>query len=608
MAKKNNSVNKIKRIIKKCQKSPDYFIEKYCCIEHPAAGIIPFNLFKYQRESLQAFLDHRFTIFTKCRQSGISTLSGAYALWKAMFQNYQTILIVSKRDREAKGFLEKNVKLLFRHLPEWMQTAWKPSTWNEHEIVFANGSKIISLPSGPETLRFYSASLNIIDEAGFCPHMEKMWGSGYPTMQHGGRCIVISTSNGIGNWYWKTLTDAQEGANDFQPIVIDWWDMDWAIEYTEYGEKKRICPTDGLRKCETPAEKEKYGLYWSPWLEEQYRQLVQKGGNGLFRQEMLRDFLGSGNTVLDRDQLLIMRDQINDDYKTVDRVDYAHPLTGESHVLEFNEHLWVWYPPKEDHLYSMGVDISTGEAHDASAVEIFDVLDGVQVAELLIKCQPGVLAVMADYLGRWYNNAFAVPERTGVGIAVCQDLEKLSYPNLFRKHMLSMADGNQRHTTQGHTGYNTTGQGKPVLNKALIDNLGRTDGFVIKSRRLVSQAETYIHLGGSKTGAEKGSMNDDLVLATGLALIGVNLAVKNRNNTLIPFLSSQAGPVLRAPGQQHEQEEIGHKDNKALMPVLGARQDPTPQETQQDAINRFSQTLITSPQQGAKVSRRKHHF
>jgi hypothetical protein len=130
--------------IKKCQKSVVFFLRSFCKTKHPSAGIIPFYPFKYQVRSLRAFRNHRFTIFRKCRQSGASTISGAFALWFAMFFNHKTILVVSRTDDAAKEFLAKQVKFVFENLPQWMQDLWKPTKANEHEIHFPNGSTVRS--------------------------------------------------------------------------------------------------------------------------------------------------------------------------------------------------------------------------------------------------------------------------------------------------------------------------------------------------------------------------------------------------------------------------------------------------------------------------------
>lgn len=578
---KSSNRTKIKSIIKKCKNSA-YFIDNYCKVKHPTAGVIPFRLFKYQQDNLRKFAQNRFVIYTKTRQCGISTLTGAHALQFAMFNNHKTVLIVSKRDKDAMEYLSRNIKFVFDHLPPWMQKIWKPTTNNEHELGFPNGSKITSLTSGPDTLRSNASSLNIIDEAAFIPYMDKMWSGGAPTLQHGGSVIVISTSNGMGNWYYETLTDAIEGKNKFLPITIEWWDMDWEIKFEDHnGNQKVICPTAGIRECTTEEERAKYGPFWSPWLEEQYRLLVSKGGEDLFRQEVLRDFIGSGNPVLPRDSLIYIKETVDENYKVMQSADYTNPINNENYHLNFGNQLWIWEQPKQNHVYSMGVDISSGEAGDYSAIEGFDLIDGKQVVELEISCEPRMLAVIVDYLGRYYNNAFVVPERTGMGITVCQDLIHLGYPNLFRTSMMP-SNNNKVHMHTGPVGFNTTGTGRPLIIKALLDNLGR-DGFVVKSVRLSKQLGTFVFKKGKAEA--QGSGNDDLVLATGLALVGIEHAVAMCSGSVLLPLN---GKMLEGT-----KGNTSIKMDSHMIVAFESKPNNTMDQTIDLEINKFASSLIS---------------
>ncbi|MBD3407227.1 MAG: hypothetical protein GF411_13995 [Candidatus Lokiarchaeota archaeon] len=408
-------------------------------------------------------------------------------------------------------------------------------------------------------------------------------------------CLVVATSNGIGNWYWKTWTDAVAGYNNFHPIVIDWWDMDWEIRYKDSISGKMIIlsPTRNMRKCRDEKERAKYGPYWSPWLENEYRQLVARGGENLFRQEILRDFLGSGNTVISRDAILHIRETENRDYETVKNVDFVHPVTGDNHRIEFDDNLWVWRKPQPDHVYTVGVDISGGESHDWSAIEVFDVLEQEQVAELQIKTTPTNLVMMVDFIGRWYNNAIVVPERTGIGQTVCQDLEVAHYPRLWRRNMLH--NGKDKNSTKksNHVGFLTTGSGKPIINRALIDNLG-PDGYNIYSHRLCQQIETYVHLGAGKTGAEKGTLNDDLPIASGLAFIGADQAVVRGNNILLPLISDVNSITNKYTTQRNNDGPKVIKDHNALQPV-GTKQEPDRNTDIQKQVTEFTTNLIKQP-------------
>lgn len=553
------------KILQRCKQSPSFFLSSFARIEHPSLGVIPFNLYDYQRKCLADFMKHRFNIFRKTRQAGISTLCGGFVLWYSMFYANKTILIVSKGDRDAIGFLRRNIKFLYDHLPEWMREMWPKRVDNEHQVGFPNGSLIMSLPSGKDVLRSHASSLNIIDEAAFIPYMDELWTAGWSTLVHGGSVIIVSTPKGVGDWYWKTWTDSEQGANDFHPITVNWWDMRWELEYADKsGNRIKIAPTKDIRDC-TPEEKPKYGQFWSPWLEEQYRQLTQKDDPRKFRQEVLAAFLGSGDTVLSPEVLNLLSTHTSNDYKVVETVNYVNPYTDERQILDFEKKLWIWKEPVRDkfdqsgkvisdaHIYILGADSATGDGEDFSTIIVFDITMQEQVAELQIQCPPKILAYMIDYLGRYYNNAMAVVERTGIGVGVCQDLyEFLMYPNLYRSKRQATVPGKKK---KGMVGFATTRPTKPFLNKALIDHLGE-DGYRISSFRLYKELCIYVHLKGGKTGAEPGRGNyDDLTIGAALALMATNLAITSDSLGLVPIRHADPAPRLISPQRQQEMQQ-----------------------------------------------------
>ncbi|MDP1712559.1 MAG: hypothetical protein Q8K86_08890 [Candidatus Nanopelagicaceae bacterium] len=452
-----------------------------------------------------------------------------------MFFKIKTVLVTSKRDRDATEFLSRNVKFTYDNLPQWLQELFPLKNDNQHSLEFdRTGSKIMSLPAGKDTMRSYTSSLNIIDEAAFTPHMGEMWAGGQPSLMHsGGRVIVISTPGNVGDWYWNTYTDAKSGDNDFFPIEVEWQDMDWEIEFKDEASNRRIriAPRDGIRPT-TPEEKSRYGAWWSPWLEQQYRDLQQRGEVYKFAREFLGRFESSGSTVVPYEKLKAVEAQVGEQVqkKTASVVDFVHPISEERIHLDFNDDLWIWKEPIVDvlgrrnivgqtvaptklgHRYVIGVDSATGEADDLVGLQVFDATTMEQVAEYTGFNDATVAAHMADYLGRWYNNAIMVVERIGYGMAVLQDLrDYLHYPNLWRKitgpYQLS------------DYGYKTTSTSKPLLNKLIIDWCG---DHLIRSTRLYKQLTTYVNLRKNAFGNQPGIGNhDDLVMAMGLALVGL---------------------------------------------------------------------------------------
>lgn len=54
----------------KCMKDPIYFIQKYMKIVHVDRGLVPFDLYDFQKDLLKSYIDNRFTIAKLPRQVG----------------------------------------------------------------------------------------------------------------------------------------------------------------------------------------------------------------------------------------------------------------------------------------------------------------------------------------------------------------------------------------------------------------------------------------------------------------------------------------------------------------------------------------------------------
>ena len=103
----------------KCGKDPNYFFKNYLKIQHPVRGLIPFEMYPFQEECVEEFIDHRFNIILKSRQLGISTLGAAYSVWMAIFKKEKNILVIATKLKVAQNFIIK-VKTMIRSLPKWL--------------------------------------------------------------------------------------------------------------------------------------------------------------------------------------------------------------------------------------------------------------------------------------------------------------------------------------------------------------------------------------------------------------------------------------------------------------------------------------------------------
>ena len=140
----------IKKEYTKCVKDPVYFLKKYCVVQHPIKGKVPFHLWNYQEQSLRTFEEHRFNIILKARQLGLSTLSAGYSLWMMTFHQDKNILVIATKQDTAKNLVTK-VRVMHANLPSWLKQ--KCTEDNKLSLRYNNGSQIKAVSSGEDSGR-----------------------------------------------------------------------------------------------------------------------------------------------------------------------------------------------------------------------------------------------------------------------------------------------------------------------------------------------------------------------------------------------------------------------------------------------------------------------
>ena len=77
----------------KCKKDPIYFATHYIKIISLDEGLVPFDMYDFQKRILQDFHENRFNIAKLPRQTGKSTTVVAYLLYYAIFYDLSLIHI-----------------------------------------------------------------------------------------------------------------------------------------------------------------------------------------------------------------------------------------------------------------------------------------------------------------------------------------------------------------------------------------------------------------------------------------------------------------------------------------------------------------------------------
>ena len=117
--------------------------------------------------------------------------------------------------------LVKKVKSMMKNLPPWIRIS-NIKVDNRSSFELHNGSQIKATSTSGDAGRSEALSLLVIDEAAHVDGLDDLWTGLYPTLSTGGRCIALSTPNGVGNWFHKSYVDADNMENDFHPINLPW--------------------------------------------------------------------------------------------------------------------------------------------------------------------------------------------------------------------------------------------------------------------------------------------------------------------------------------------------------------------------------------------------
>ena len=192
----------------KCAADPVHFMKKYCFIQHPQRGRVIFNLYPFQDKVLNLWKDHPYSVLLKSRQLGISTLAAGYSLWLMLFHKDKNVLCIATKQETARNMVTK-VKFMYDNLPSWLKIPADEN--NKLSLRLKNGSQIKAVSATETAGRSEALSLLIIDEAAFIKGIEEIWLSAQSTLSTGGGAIVLSTPNGVGNFFHKVWLQGEQG-------------------------------------------------------------------------------------------------------------------------------------------------------------------------------------------------------------------------------------------------------------------------------------------------------------------------------------------------------------------------------------------------------------
>ena len=361
----------------KCMKDPVYFCEKYIKVISLDKGLVPFQLYPYQKDMFNQFYSERFNIVLACRQSGKSISACAYLLWFALFHSEKTIAILANKGATAREMLSR-ITLMLENIPFFLQPGCK--ALNKGSIEFSNNSRIVAAATSGSSIRGMSVNLLYLDEFAFVERAAEFYTSTYPVVSAGKdtKVIITSTANGIGNMFQRIWEGSIQGVNEFKSFRVDWWDVPGRDEEWK---KQTIANTSQLQ----------------------------------FDQEFGNTFFGTGDTLVDAETLMSLR------------------ATQPVRILE-NGSLLVYKETVKDHEYIMTVDVSKGRGQDYSTFTVIDV--SVRPFEQVAvyrnnRISPILYPNVIFKYATVYNDAYVVIESNDQGSVVCNGLyHDLEYENV----------------------------------------------------------------------------------------------------------------------------------------------------------------------------------
>jgi len=360
----------------KCKEDPEHFIQNYVKIIHVDRGLVPFDMYDYQKDMIHKFNDNRFVICKMPRQTGKSTTIISFLLYYILFNESVNVAILANKGSVARELLSR-LQLAYENLPKWMQQG--VVIWNKGNIEVENGSKVIAAATSSSAVRGSSFNIIFLDEFAHVPQniAEQFFTSVYPTISSGEstKVLIVSTPLGL-NMFYKMWVDAEEKRNDYVPIEVHWSDM----------------PGRDLK-----------------WKEE----TVRNTSEVQFTQEFECEFVGSTYTLIAPSKLRTMV--------------FKNPIHS-------NNHLDVFQEPIKNHTYALVADSAQGKGVDYSAFIVFDVseMPYKQVAKYRDNTISPMLYPNVIYnVGNKYNCAHVLIEVNDIGSQVADTLHHdLEYENI----------------------------------------------------------------------------------------------------------------------------------------------------------------------------------
>lgn len=356
-----------------CEQDIIHFAENYVKIVTIDRGIETIKLWDFQKRLILNLHKppegKRHNIILASRQVGKSTICRVKLLHYILFNNDKTVAILANKEKTARKLM-KELKDAYQRLPYWLQVGVK--SWNSDSIELENGMTVICSSTASSAIRSYSISLLFLDEFAFVPDniATEFMSSVYPTISSGktSQIVIVSTPNGMNNFFNMWQNANQDPDNEFHPIKIKW---------------NEVPGRDENFKKKTIANLPKGIIQWN--------------------QEYGCRFIGSTNNLVDPDILENIK-------------------TDKPIALKFNDRLLIYKFPEKGKEYILGIDTASGTGLDYSVIQVLEINGDCDLDQVAVfrdnKIEINEFAEVCVAVSEYYNNGQMMVENDGVGQAL----------------------------------------------------------------------------------------------------------------------------------------------------------------------------------------------
>jgi hypothetical protein len=370
----------------------------------------------------------------------------------------------------------------------------------------------------------------ILDECAFIDQANEIWTSAQATLSTGGKAVLLSTPNGVGNFFHKMWQGAETKQNNFNPILLDW------RVHPDRDEEWRARQTEILGEMQAA-------------------------------QEHDASFIFSGNTVINPEIIEFYR-----------KTHIKEPISKQG----FDGNMWVWEYPLAGKTYIVAADVARGDGEDYSTIHVIDAERSLQVAEYKGKLSTKDFGNMMLSVATEYNDALLIPDNSSIGWAAIQQVIDRGYRNLFYMSAdMHYVDVEHQITSRSYIteknmkpGFTVTMRTRPLI-IAKIEEYMRENAITIQSSRLLAEFETFIWKNG-KAEALQG-YNDDLIFALGIGLWVRDTALRLRQQGIeltrlsLDYTTTSTMPFSNRSGTQNNpyQMPLGENQYEDIRWLIG---------------------------------------